>query len=163
MKTRAIVIIIVVFCLASLIALPFVSSQGMPHAIFGTVRNGDGVPVASAAVTLKNGRTDDTLSTTTDSLGQYTADLSAMPGGFQTGDVITVKAVSGDMSGSSTVAVSVLPLDQCDIVISKNAVLNPIVLGAAVIGLVAIVILAVLYSRAQKEPPNESSKGRRRE
>ena len=154
MNARIISILIVAFCLASLIAVPYASAQGMPQAVFGIVRDSNSAPVFGSTVTLRNERTGGILSTTTDSLGRYSVELSIMLGGCNLGDVIIVKAVSGNLEGSSSFTVSSDPT-QCDITISEKTGINPIVIGGVVIGLIALIMLAVLYSRHSKETAEE--------
>ena len=131
--------------------------------MFGIVKDGNSAPVFGSIVTLRNERTGDVLSTTTDSLGQYQVDLTSMTGGFQTGDIIAVKAASGNQEGTASVTVSTLPLDQCDIVLSEKNGINPIVIGGVVIGLIALIILAILYSRHSKNTGEEPKEGRGKE
>jgi hypothetical protein len=159
MSARTTFIIIVMFCLVGLIAAPLSSSQGMPHTVFGFVADSNGTPVFGATVTLRNEGTDDVISATTDSLGRYSVDLPS-----NIGDVIEVKAISGNLEGSSTFTATTGPT-QCDIALSEKIGINPIVIGGVVTALIALILLAVLYMRFSKanEPEEESKKGRRRE
>jgi hypothetical protein len=165
MSARTAAFIIAIFCLAGLIAAPIASAQAMPHVVFGTVRDEGGMPVAGAMVTIRNQRTGDVLTETTNYLGRYGnhTDLSAMPDGYIIGDVIKVTAVSGNLAGSSTFTVSDSPNNLCNIVVSEKSGMDPILLGGMVIGIIAIVVIAALYLRKGKEPSKESKKGRRRE
>jgi hypothetical protein len=96
------------------------NAQGMPHAVFGYVKDDAGNAVANATVTLRNDRTGDVISTDANELGQYQTDLSSMASGYQIGDTITVKAVSGDdIEGTATLTVTTSALDQCDVTVSE--------------------------------------------
>ncbi len=155
--------LLIVICLA---ANFLVQAQGMPHAIYGVVSVSGGQTIGNATVTLKNSRTDATISTTTDALGHYQADLSSMSGGYQVGDVITVKAESsnGALEGTARVTVSGSALDECNVFVSEKGVVSShsIYLAVAICAVVAItVILALALSRG-KPPVKASGKGRRR-
>jgi hypothetical protein len=165
MNIRTASILIAIFCIAGLIAAPIASAQAMPHLVFGTVTDETGAPVAGATVTVRNQRTGDTLTETTNPLGRYgnITDLSAMPGGYTVGDTIKVTAVSGNLEGSSTFTVSSSPNNMCNVVVSEKTGMSPIVLGGIVIGIIVIVIFAALYLRKSEGPSKESKKGRRRE
>ena len=120
MKTSAVIgtlAVIVIFTFA----LSFISSaQLMPHVIFGSITDTDGNVLASIDVDITNQRTGDSLSVVANNNGQYQADLSAMPGGYQIGDTIKVEAESDELSGSSEIAVSAGPNDSCNLVLEED-------------------------------------------
>ncbi len=111
--------IIVMFC-AIILLVPISVAQAMPHSIVGYVKDSGGSAISGATVTILNERTDAAMTVTTNSLGQYQADLTSLSDGYQVGDVISVKAVSGDMEGSSSVTVTSNPIDQCDVMLSEK-------------------------------------------
>jgi len=110
----------VAMLILSAIFLSVTQAQGMPHAIIGVVTGPGDAPQTNATVSLTNSRTHDIISTSTDNRGHYQADLTSMASGYQLGDVITVKASSGNLVGSSTVTVTLAPFDQCDVTVSEK-------------------------------------------
>jgi hypothetical protein len=151
-------------CIVSLLAVPIVQAQGMPHAIIGIVTDQGGNPVAGATVTLTNSQSSK-ITVTTDSLGQYQADLSSMSGGYQVGEVIQVEANKGELGGSSTVRVTSAALDQCDIsvgIIQSDSLWTFITPWIIVIGIDVGAVLGFLYTTKKLDGPKESGKGRRR-
>jgi len=117
------------------------TGQGMPHAVVGYVTDLSGNAVEGASVTIRNQRTGAELAVSANALGQYQTDLSSLSGGYQVGDTVTVRAVSGSMEGSSTVTVSSGALDQCDVVLDSE-VSN----GTPFPSLTAIVCTALVLS-----------------
>lgn len=143
-------------------AAPVARGQAiMPHAIVGFVKDGAGSAVAGASVTLENGRTGETLSVTANSLGQYSADLSSMPEGFRTGDLILVTAAYGDLEGSATVAVSSRGFDMCNVTVMHE---QPDSMWQFRLPLIAVIVLvaAVAAFLILRRPPRHADEGRRR-
>ncbi len=139
--------------IATALSVPLSAAQGMPHVILGYVTDLEGNPVSGAQVVLKNERTGETASVTANSLGQYQTDLSSLPGGYQTGDTITVTAASGSMEGSSSITVSTNALDQCDIIldtdVSEEETPFPGIISIAFLASV-LCVSAGLYRRSRK-------------
>jgi hypothetical protein len=176
MSARTVSTLIVIFCIAGLIAAPFAAAQAiMPHAIFGTVRDEGGTPMTGATVTLRNQRTTDTLTNITNSLGQYQADLYSMPGGYQVGDAITVSAVSRNLMGSTSMNVSPNAMDQCNITIKATVAepepfkilgINWIIVTVIAVSIISIVLIAIFasthYASQKVDENKENKKGRRR-
>ena len=152
-----------VVCIASIIIVPLGRAQAMPHAIFGFIKDSAGNPVAGATIALTNDRTGGSMSVTSNSLGQYQADLFTMPSGYQVGDSITLKANSGKLEGTSSVTVSADALDQCDVIVSEKTASGSLV----ILGIVAVIMIVVALAALtiMRKPPvkKSSEKGRRRE
>ena len=71
-----------------------------PYLIYGTAYNNDNTTVAgSAALTLQNETTAQTLTFTTNSLGQFVFDLANLASGYSDGDYITVSVDGGGTNG----------------------------------------------------------------
>lgn len=151
------------FLLSIAASLPSSAQGVMPHAIVGYVKDGSGNAMGGASVSLENGRTGESLSTATNSLGQYSADLSAMPDGYQVGDIILVSATSGGLEGDRQVTVTSSAFDMCNITVqeAKHDSLWTFMLPAIiVVAVVAAAIVAAILLRGKPDGP--SAKKRRR-
>lgn len=62
-----------------------------PYLVYGTLYENDGsTPDASASLTIKNETTSETLTTTTNSIGQYIFDCANFTSNYADGDYVTV-------------------------------------------------------------------------
>jgi len=71
-----------------------------PYAVNGVVTDKSGNPVAGAVVEVKNLRTEQVLTTTTNEHGEYIVSLNSMSSGYQSGDDVKVTATKGNTVGS---------------------------------------------------------------
>ncbi|MEM4729676.1 MAG: CARDB domain-containing protein [Thermoplasmata archaeon] len=76
-----------------------------PYVLSGTVYKRGGVPVSGASVVVSNLRTMQNVSLTTNGLGKYSTELSAMPGGYQEEDRVMLTATDGLTTCSTTLLV----------------------------------------------------------
>ena len=134
--------ILVIFALSSIS-----SAQLMPHAITGEIRDADSNLINGASVTITNQRTGESLSVVSNNNGQYQTDLSTMPSGYLVGDTITVKAVSGELSGSSEVSVSAGPNDSCNVVIQEASQVPAPAFGSLIILMAGMALVTGYFYR----------------
>jgi len=119
----------------------------MPHVIFGAISDSEGNLLASITVKVTNSRTGESLSVQTNNNGQYQADLSAMPSGYQVGDTIKIEAESGELSGSSEVSVSTGPNDQCNLVLEESTGIPFPAIGTLIMIIAGMAVTACYYRR----------------
>jgi len=98
------------------VLLPLASANQIPFAVYGTVRGPDGSPVASAQVVITNGRTNETITLSTDADGQYSTDINQFPSGYMAGDSLALTASALGKTGSNATTVDMSrPNARCDI------------------------------------------------
>jgi hypothetical protein len=108
MKIVNVVIVVGLLGLLFGATLPAQMATGQgEYFVRGYVRDEFGAPIAGATVNIKNLRTSDYKQTTTDSNGFYQSDISNMPNGIQTGDIVKI---TGSKSGRNP-ADRIAPVD----------------------------------------------------
>ena len=80
--------------------------SSLPYIIYGNVDDSAGSNVTSTKVTLRNDTNGETITTTTDSSGNYAFDIANLTSGYDNNDRVTVVCASGLESASSSILIS---------------------------------------------------------